>query len=134
MIRIATVLLEKDETTGFTNVVALPEFVRAGMILAVQVREDATDKDATAATVYICDAEDGDLGTAPPDAQVFYESESIALTGSAKVASLIEPLSNSPYKCGKGKALKCVANITATAGVSEASTKLHVHIRVDAES
>jgi len=126
-----TIKLERAGTTGWTAPVAVPGLKSAGQLLGVQVREDPTLDDATAATVYLCDAEDGDLAAAPPDHQTFYESDSITLTGSAKAASKIEPLTSAPYSTRPGSSIKVVANITATAGGT--TTELYVTIRADVE-
>jgi len=96
---------------GFLTAKALPMLGKEGRILAIKIREDATDDQATDAVFYIAD---DDLGDAPDDLDVFYESASVSLAGSATTASLEDALSvPAPYCVAAVGDVKLGCNITA---------------------
>lgn len=102
--------------TGFTDVVALSALKRRGRITNVIVREDASDNGATAGVLYIADHP---LTATPPQDEVFYESASIALTGHATNASLIDNLAADGgllYEADSSGDVNLAMNITAGSG------------------
>ena len=122
-------LTRSASTAGWTDSVALRLLGRQGRILTVKLREDATYDDATEATLYLVDTS-GTVSAAPDDLDVVYESDTLALAGSATAASLADALPvPAPY------AVDAIGNLRAAAyvSVSTGSTTTKLYVTVLAE-
>jgi len=124
-----SVTLTKDNTTGWTDRVLLPRLGIEGELLLVQVREDASANDATAADIYILTADTA----APTDAQVVYKASAVALSGSATASSLNDAVGDDTPAAyvlsGLTDRLYAAANITATTGGGGATTSLYLKVQ-----
>ena len=112
----ADVVIRRSSSTGWTDVESLAILGRYGRILAVKVRMDNGDP-ATAATLYIADSA---LTSTPDELDVFYESASMALTGSTTAADYQDALQTpAAYAVDAIGDLRVAAYVTTASGDSD---------------
>ncbi len=129
MVKAEVTLVRDSASTGWTDTERLSLLGRSGRILAVMLREDATEEYGSAANLYIAKASSS-LSSAPDDLDTFYSSGSLAVTDSATEASLMDALPvPSPYLVDAIGDVRMAANITAGSG----SNDTHLHVVVYAE-
>lgn len=102
-------------STGWVSV-ALPVLGRAGKVLSIKLREDATDDGASAGAFYLTDG--APSGTVP-DEDVFYASGELAFAGSAAEASLRDVIpGGAPYRVASIGGLYAGIDVSATTGAT----------------
>ncbi len=110
--------------TGWTST-ALPSLGRAGKVLSVKLREDATLAKVDGAVLYVTD---GAKTATPTDESVFYASGALAVSGHATSASLRDVIDGgAPYRVAGIGDLHLVLNATS-AGGSGASGSIFVDL------
>ncbi len=118
-----SVVLSGISSTGWQSV-SLPVLGRAGKVLSIKLREDASLAKVSAAAVYLTDGS----GSAPADEDVFYASGSLAVAGSATEASLKDVIpGGAPYRVSRLGDLCACVDVTAVGGAGASGT-LHLDI------
>lgn len=120
--------------TEYSDTVKLSKrFGKAGKILYVSVREDATSAEGNQGNVYITDGSEAAIGATTPESKMVYKFTGATLTGSATAASIDDNVAadgGSPYYLNDDDQLQVAAGVTAGGG-SGTATILYVTVRAE---